>query len=143
MLLLCTLPFLKLNIFDHKMKTLKKLVEFIEEAESSGYGWDEYMEFLGEIQQDTNDLLKKLNVPAKTRSLELNSEIWDFIHTQFFLQISLDPNPTLALKRAISTLEPKLSRNNKNMSAVERQSFEEFSRILDISKKLITSLNSE
>lgn len=101
------------------------------------------MQFLGEIQQDTSDLLKKLNVPAKTRSLELNSEIWDFIHTQFFLQISLDPNPTLALKRAISTLEPKLSRNNKNMSAVERQSFEEFSRILDISKKLITSLNSE
>ena len=123
------------------MELFEEIADLMEGIHQSGFNWEKYNQISQKIESNAAELIAGLQSEAgQINSTELLSKTWDFLHAAFFLMAFSQSNPREALEQALSKFEPQIkAADEKIMTSLERQSFEEFKRVIDISRRLVNT----
>ena len=127
------------------MELFEQIANSIDEVTQEGIDWDKYNEISRNIsrklQSHANEVLTGFKSDVDTvHSEEFLQKLWDYLHAGFFVMVFSQPNIKDSLEKALAKFEPRIrDANVKNMSPLERTSFEELQRIMDISKQLLNT----
>ena len=127
------------------MVLFEQIANSIEEVTQSGIDWDKYNEIScnlsRKLQSHADEVITGLKSDLDpVHSEEFLEKVWDFLHAGFFMMVFSQPNLKDSLENALAKFEPRIrGAHVESMSPLERKSYEELERIVEISRQLLNT----
>ena len=121
------------------MGLFERIVDHIDKVSQVGFDFEKYNQISQKIDQELSEIVVSLQSDVtKENPKESLAKTWELLHAAFFLKIFTQPNPRHSLKEALTEFEPRIkSVDESKMNSLEKKSFLEFKRIIDIARRLI------